>query len=193
MGRIRVNRRKAVFLDRDGVLLKAKIRDGKPFSASSINEFELTVDAKTACDRLRSAGFLLILVTNQPDVARGNISRNSVDQINTRLQAELLLDDVVVCDHDDEDNCNCRKPLPGMLDQAAVTHRIDLTISYIIGDRWKDISAGEAADCKTVWIDYSYTERKPTTASFRAISLLDAVSWIEAQNMIPGSKENNSQ
>src|SRR5258708_3854186 len=118
MGNHAVSRR-AVFLDRDGVLNRAIVRDGKPYPPASPEELEIMPDADKACRDLRNAGFLLIMVTNQPDVARGSQKREVVEAINRILADRLCLDSVKVCYHDDADNCKCRKPEPGLLQEAA--------------------------------------------------------------------------
>jgi D-glycero-D-manno-heptose 1,7-bisphosphate phosphatase len=114
-----------------------------------------------ALERLKAGGFLLIVVTNQPDVARGTQSRSVVEAIHTRLASLLPIDEFRVCYHDDDDACTCRKPKPGMILDAARTHGVDLDASYMVGDRWCDVEAGERARCATVFLDHGYDERKP--------------------------------
>jgi D-glycero-D-manno-heptose 1,7-bisphosphate phosphatase len=128
---------------------------------------------------LRGQGYLLLVITNQPDVPRGKITRDTVERINQNLRAELPLDDVFTCYHDDADDCDCRKPKPGLLFHAARLYGIHLPSSYMIGDRWRDIDAGANAGCKTILIDMGYQEREPVVApDFRARSLVEAVDWI---------------
>jgi histidinol-phosphate phosphatase family protein len=171
--------RRAVFLDRDGVITCALVRGGKPYAPVSLDEMEIAADASAALARLKAAGFLLLVVTNQPDVARGVARREDVEAIHGALSAALPLDAFFVCYHDDADACACRKPLPGLLQMAAAEHGIDLARSYMIGDRWRDIDAGSTAGCRTVLIDRSYDERAPAnTPDARAGSLTDAVDWI---------------
>jgi D-glycero-D-manno-heptose 1,7-bisphosphate phosphatase len=171
--------RRAVFLDRDGVLNCSVVRDGKPYPPASADETIIIPGAAEALARLKGAGFLLLVVTNQPDIARGTQSRDAVDSIHRKLAAALPLDGFFVCYHDDVDRCECRKPLPGLLRQAAEIHGIDLPASFLIGDRWRDIDAGHAADCRTILIDYSYRERGPTAEpSARVRSLPEAVDCI---------------
>ena len=170
---------RAVFLDRDGVINRAVVRDGRPYPPSSLAELELLPDAHEALARLRSAGFRLIVVTNQPDVARGAQTREAVEAIHAALLAEgLPLDDFRVCYHDDDDRCDCRKPLPGMLLSAAQEHNLDLTASFMIGDRWRDVEAGRRAGCTTVFIDNEYAEAGPSQSDLRVKSLNEAVDWI---------------
>src|SRR5206468_2105253 len=120
-----------------------------------------------------------VVVTNQPDVARGTQSRETVEEMNTRLRRELSLDDVFTCFHDDADSCECRKPKPGLLLRAAQQYGIDLGRSYLIGDRWRDIDAGAGAGCKTILIDHRYSERESVSAPDRRVDrLAQAVDWI---------------
>lgn len=171
--------RKAVFLDRDGVINQSIVKKGKPFPPSSLAEVKIIDGVAEALANLRQAGFLLMVVTNQPDVARGTIANSAVEEINSFLQQQLFLDDVFVCIHDDKDKCYCRKPLPGLILQAARKHHIDLQRSFMVGDRWKDVEAGKRAGCKTIWIDLRYDEKKPSAApDYVTQSLVDAASWI---------------
>ncbi len=170
---------KAVFLDRDGVLNHAVIRHGKPYPPSSLEELSIPDDAKSALDTLKLAGFLLIVVTNQPDVTRKKTSLEQVELINNTLKTTLDLDDVRVCYHDDADKCPCRKPKPGLITQAALDYQINLSESFMIGDRWRDIEAGHDAGVKTIWLYNDYNEKKPKYApDFTAASLSEAAGWI---------------
>ena len=171
--------RKGAFLDRDGVLCRAILRDGKPFPPHTVEELEVLSDAPEACRALHAEGFVLVMVTNQPDVARGSLTLETVDAINRRLQEQLGLDRVKVCPHDDLDACPCRKPRPGMLVEAAEESHIDLAASFMIGDRWRDVEAGSRAGCHTVLIDYDYGEgRRGVEPDYRAKSLGEAVAWV---------------
>lgn len=170
--------RRAAFLDRDGVLNRALIRDGRPYSPSGLYEVEIPAGVPEACERLRRSGFLLVVVTNQPEVARGRVTRRSVEEINDFLRSRIPLDDVRACYHDDPDDCDCRKPKPGMLLAAARDLNLDLTRSFIIGDRWRDIEAGRRAGCRTLLIDYGYAEPRPSGMDFATYSLSAAVDWV---------------
>ncbi len=169
---------RAVFLDRDGVLNEAVIRDGKPYPPSSIAELVIAPEIKPALLLLRNAGFLLIVVSNQPDVRRGKTAREDVEAINAALCAQLPLDEIRTCYHDDADQCSCRKPAPGMLLEAALAHKLDLPASFIVGDRWRDVEAGFRAGCKTVFLDRGYREKRPDRADAVVRSLPEAVAWI---------------
>lgn len=170
---------RAVFLDRDGVLNEALVRNGKPYGPTQLAELRIPPGTAEALARLKERDFLLLVVTNQPDVARGVQKRDTVEQMDRRLRAELPLDDVLTCFHDDQDDCDCRKPRPGLVKRAAQQYGIDLGRSYLIGDRWRDMDAGTNAGCKTIWIDHGYAEQSPAAApDARVGSLPEAVDWI---------------
>ena len=173
---------RAVFLDRDGVLNRAVVVDRKPYPPSQVDQFELIPGVISAASDLKQAGFLLIVTTNQPDVARGTQSRDVVDQMHDRLQKEVQVDDILVCWHDDIAGCDCRKPRPGLILTAAQRHGINLQQSFVVGDRWRDIDAGHAAGCSTMLVDYGYDERAPKRApAVRIGSLREAADWILTQ------------
>jgi D-glycero-D-manno-heptose 1,7-bisphosphate phosphatase len=171
--------KRAVFLDRDGVLNEPVVRDGKPYPPANASELTVTAGAAAALGRLRDAGFLLIVVTNQPDIARGTTSRATVDAINQALGHALPLDAFYICPHDDAEHCACRKPLPGLLLEAARDFQVDPAHSFMVGDRWRDIDAGAAAGCRTVLIDRGYRERPPVhPPDYRTATLPEAAAAI---------------
>lgn len=170
--------RRAVFLDRDGVLNRAVVRDGKPYPPDSLEELEILPGVAQALKELRAAGFLNIVVTNQPDVATGKQRREVVEAINARLSEKLTLDAIKVCYHADADNCTCRKPKPGMLLEAARELAVNLKESYLVGDRWRDVAAGNAAGCRVLFIDYAYQEKRPKNPYLSVKSLPEAVAFI---------------
>jgi D-glycero-D-manno-heptose 1,7-bisphosphate phosphatase len=172
---------KAVFLDRDVVLNRAIVCAGKPYPPAGVHELEILPDVPEALALLKSAGFLLLVVTNQPDVARGRQQRAAVENIHATLRKVLPVDDFFVCYHDDTDACDCRKPQPGLLLRAAAKYGLQLSASYLIGDRWRDIEAGRAAGCRTVWIRYAYTEKPPSKPDATFRSCLEAARWILSQ------------
>lgn len=171
-------RKRAVFLDRDGVLNRATLRAGKSYPPQELTEFQLIEGVVEACDLLKSAGFSLIVVTNQPDVATGKQSQAMVEAMHERLVTWLPLDAVLTCFHCDADRCACRKPLPGMLFDAAETHDLELSTSFLVGDRWRDIGAGQAAGCTCYFIDYGYAETRPTAPFHLVTSLLEAAQHL---------------
>jgi D-glycero-D-manno-heptose 1,7-bisphosphate phosphatase len=169
---------RAVFLDRDGVINKAIVRSGKPYPPSSIAELNILPGVELALKKLKAVGFLLIVVTNQPDVATGKTTKIKVDEINNFLIKNLPLDEIRTCYHEDKDMCECRKPLAGSLFAAASKFQIDLRASFMVGDRWRDIEAGKAAGCKTFFINYGYKEKQPNSTEFTVQSLAEAVEII---------------
>ncbi len=171
---------RAVFLDRDGVINRALQREGKPYPPASLAEFEILPGVAEACRKLKQAGFLLIIATNQPDVGRGTMSRQTVEAIHEFMARELPIDRVEVCYHPGKggSDCDCRKPKPGMLLQAARKLNVDLTHSWMVGDRWRDIDCGKAAGCRTIFVDWGYDEVLRAQPDFRVCSLLEAAEII---------------
>jgi D-glycero-D-manno-heptose 1,7-bisphosphate phosphatase len=170
--------RRAVFLDRDGVLNRPIVRNGRPYPPATEDEFEILPDALEALSALRQHGFWLCVVTNQPDVARGTQRRTVVESMNALLRKALPIDDIYSCYHDDADSCGCRKPKPGLLLTAAAEHNIAATGNYMIGDRWRDIDCGHAANCTTIFIDRGYNESLRKQPHFKASDLVTAAGII---------------
>jgi D-glycero-D-manno-heptose 1,7-bisphosphate phosphatase len=170
--------RRAVFLDRDGVINRALVRQGKPYPPANLDSLEILPGVPAALQALHEAGWLLIVVTNQPDVARGTVQREDVQLMHDHLQKRLPIDQFRTCYHDSADNCYCRKPCPGALIDAAEEHGIDLARSYMVGDRWRDTEAGERAGCKTIFLDYGYAEKQPEKFDHRVRSLTEAADII---------------
>jgi D-glycero-D-manno-heptose 1,7-bisphosphate phosphatase len=172
--------RAAVFFDRDGVLNRAVVRGGRPYPPASVADLEIVPDAFDALTRLGDAGYCLVCVTNQPDVARGVQQREVVDAINAEVRRRLPLDDFRVCYHDTTDGCDCRKPKPGMLIASALECRLHLSTSVMVGDRWSDIEAGRRAGCRAVLLGDGYGEPNPWNAQpdARAGSLAEVAAWI---------------
>jgi D-glycero-D-manno-heptose 1,7-bisphosphate phosphatase len=166
--------RRAVFLDRDGVLNQAVVRGGKPYPPQTVAELIVNGEAPGALATLKDLGFFLVVVTNQPDVARGTQTRAMVDQINAKLSEQMPLDAIYVCDHDGP-RCHCRKPKPGMLLDAARDHEINLATSYMIGDRYRDVEAGQAAGVESIWLDRGYQEPSPIQPYIHVTSLTEAI------------------
>jgi D-glycero-D-manno-heptose 1,7-bisphosphate phosphatase len=170
--------RRAVFLDRDGVINRSLTRGGRPYAPTTLADFEILPGVAEALLTLRRAGYLNIVVTNQPDIKTGKQSIELLQLMHERMLKELALDDIQYCPHIDEDKCTCRKPHPGMLLDAAERLQIDLSASWMIGDRWRDIAAGQAAGCHCCFIDHGYVERQPEQPFSRAASLPEAVAEI---------------
>lgn len=175
---------RAVFLDRDGVINRALVRDNKPYPPTTVAEFELLPGVEEACAKLKAAGFLLIVATNQPDVGRGTLSQAALDAIHAEMLRRLPIDRVEVCTHPGQgkSDCDCRKPKPGMLLRAARELGLDLAQSWMVGDRWRDIDCGAAAGVKTVFIDYGYDEQLRAKPDFCVQNLLEAAVIITAQS-----------
>jgi D-glycero-D-manno-heptose 1,7-bisphosphate phosphatase len=174
-------KRRAIFLDRDGVLNRALVRDGRPYPPAGPADVEILPGVPDALADLRRAGFLLLVVTNQPDVARSKTSGATVEAIHTHLRSALDLDGIYTCLHDDSDQCACRKPLPGLLLRAAQEHAVDLPESFMVGDRWRDMEAGRRAGCTTILVDYGYREPLCSKPDKRVASLREAADWILAR------------
>jgi len=146
----------AVFLDRDGVLNPLIEEEGGHRSPRTAEEFELDDGAARIVAELREAGYRVFIVTNQPDLARGKLPLEELRVMNSRIRARLGVDDLRVCPHDDADECECRKPAPGMLHVLAKRWGVDLSASYMVGDTWRDVDAGRAAGCTTILIRRPY-------------------------------------
>ena len=170
--------RQAVFLDRDGVINRAVVKNGKPFPPASLDAFEFLPGVESAALALRKAGFLIVVVTNQPDVATGLQAREVVESMHKKLHDAAICDDIKVCYHTDDDACDCRKPKPGMLLEAAKEWQIDLQRSFMVGDRWRDVAAGKAAGCQTFFIDYQYREQSAEKPDAIVTSLKEAAKLI---------------
>ncbi len=172
--------RRAVFLDRDGVINRALEHEAKPYPPRSLAEFEILPEVPSACAKLKAAGFLLVVVTNQPDVGRGTLPKEIVETIHTEMCRRLPIDRVEVCYHPGQSasDCDCRKPKPGMLLHAAKELGIDLAQSWMVGDRWRDVDCGQAAGCRTVFIDRGYAEELRQKPHFSARNLAQAADII---------------
>lgn len=170
--------KKAFFLDRDGVINQLIFREGKAQAPYSLEELALYPGVKEACLRIKESGYLVIIVTNQPDVARGWVKVESVEMINSKIKELLPIDDIKICFHTNSDQCLCRKPMPGMLFEAAREWEIDLLASYMIGDRYGDISAGVSAGCKTALVGPGDLQGNFPGPDYHVTSLLEAVRLI---------------
>ena len=167
---------KAVFLDRDGVLNRSNVWDGRPFAPTELADFEILAGAPAAVARLKEAGFLTIVATNQKDVGRGLVALEVLEAMHARLRAAMPLDDIYVCSC--VDDCPCYKPNPGMLLEAAEKWRIDLGRSYMVGDRWRDVEAGHRAGCRTLFLDLGYAEKLALAPDWTVADLGEATDVI---------------
>jgi D-glycero-D-manno-heptose 1,7-bisphosphate phosphatase len=170
--------RRAVFLDRDGVLNRSEVRGGKPYAPRRLEDFRLLPGAADAVRDLKVAGFLVIVVTNQPDIGNGLMDSAVVQAMHAKLRARVPVDDIRMCPHRQDAGCACRKPRPGMLLAAAKRWNIDMRNSYMVGDRDGDISAGKAAGCRTVLVDRYYCEPRRAVSDKKVRSLAAAVRYI---------------
>jgi D-glycero-D-manno-heptose 1,7-bisphosphate phosphatase len=167
-------KRRAVFLDRDGVLAEAIVRaDGHPYAPTRVEDFVLVPEAAEQVQRLHAAGFLCIVFTNQPELASGMLSQADLEEIHRIMREALPLHDVYVCPHDKSEHCRCHKPETGMLDDAVAHWDIDLAASFVIGDRWRDVDAGRAAGCYSILIERPYSAA--SWADVRVATLTEAV------------------
>jgi D-glycero-D-manno-heptose 1,7-bisphosphate phosphatase len=169
-----------VFLDRDGVINRAVERDGKPYPPRTIADFEILPEVPAACAKLKAAGFLLVVATNQPDVGRGTLDQATVEKIHAYMLTQLPIDRVEMCYHPGQglSDCDCRKPRPGMLLRAARELNADLAHCWMVGDRWRDVDCGHAAGCKTIFIDRGYSEELKQKPDFCIKNLLEAAEII---------------
>jgi D-glycero-D-manno-heptose 1,7-bisphosphate phosphatase len=171
-----------VFLDRDGVLTRPVVREGRPYPPTRAEDVELYEDVLAGCQRLKAAGFLLVVLSYQPDVGRRTQSRAAVDAINQKIADALpQIDHFEICFHAGEEfgePCDCRKPKPGMLLHAAQLMGINLGGSFMIGDRWRDIECAKAAGCRAIFIDHHYTEAVPQKPDVTVVTFSEAVTAV---------------
>ena len=170
--------KRAVFLDRDGVINQNMVRNGRPYAPMRVEDFVILPDVVETVRRLRNAGYAVIVATNQPDVGAGRQSLQTIEKMHERLRRQVPVDDIKVCHHLDQDHCACRKPKPWMLLDAAEEHSIDLSRSWMIGDRWRDMAAGRFAGCRTVFVDYGYEEQRPECPDAVVRSLAEAMPFV---------------
>ena len=170
---------KAVFLDRDGVINYSIVREGKPYPPDVLGDFRFYEDADQALLSLKISGYLLVIVTNQPDVATGKQSREIVESMHQLIHQRLPIDLIKVCYETDSQECKCYKPKPGMLIEASRELNINLAASYMIGDRWRDIGAGQNAGCKkSILLERGYREEHFYKADFSCQNLTEAARFI---------------
>ena len=173
-----VNNNKAVFLDRDGVLVKSFVKKGKAYAPIKFKDFKIYKDSEKCVKKLNSLGFLTIVVTNQPDVGKKLISEETLRKMHTVLKKKTKISKIYTCIHTSEQKCKCRKPMSGMLIEAAKVDQINLKKSYMIGDRSMDILCGSRVGCKTIFINRNYKEKKPTKQIASVRNLMEATKCI---------------
>ena len=171
--------RKAIFFDRDGVINKVVVDNGKPYSPRKIDDFAIFLEAKECLSSSRDLGFLNIIITNQPDIARNLLDKDELEAMHKIIEEELPVDDIMLCSHDNDDNCSCRKPKPGLIIDAAKTWSINCASSFVIGDTWRDMEAGKAVGCRTVLLNKSYNQDCRQSCDFRVDNLKEAVELIK--------------
>lgn len=168
----------AIFLDRDGIINEPIVKNKLPYSPNSLLDFVFCSDIFKFVTAMNQYGFKIFVVTNQPEVARGTVRKDVIESMHEMIRAELGIKEIEVCYHDNDDYCLCRKPKPGMIFSLAKTHKINLAQSFMIGDRWKDVAAGKAAGCKTIFFDRQYSEPKPSNPDYTITKMSEAGSII---------------
>lgn len=168
----------ALFLDRDGTINRTHVSNGKPLAPVRVEDFEVLPGVAQVVSRVRASGFPVIVVTNQPDLSTGKQTVESLAAINAVMQQQVAVDDIFVCPHTEAHGCDCRKPKPGLIMAASAKWHVDLPRSVMVGDRWRDVEAGQAAGCRTVYIDGQYDEPRPEGADRVVASLAEAEEFI---------------
>lgn len=174
---------KAFFLDRDGVVNEVIKKRSKPFPPKDLTEFKFCRGIKKFINICRLKKYKIFIVTNQPDYKRGKVTKSSIENINAFIYMNLNIDEIVCCYHDDDDNCDCRKPKYGMLKYLKKKYCINMKKSFMIGDRWKDIECGKNAGCKTIFIDKSYEEIKPKKYDFSFKSITSLIKGLNEKKI----------
>ena len=177
----KIGNRPAVFLDRDGIINPLIMRDGKRTSPRAQSEWQIFPDVEPSLEMLRNSGFLLLVITNQPEIARGQSDPALVREFHEDLLRRGLVDAVKMCPHDDSDACACRKPRPGLILQYEKEMGVDLSKSVLIGDTWKDIEAGAAAGVQTILVRRPYSgEARP---DYEVDGLLEAAELVLSRKL----------
>jgi histidinol-phosphate phosphatase family protein len=167
----------AVFLDRDGTLMEDVDYCGDP------RDVRVFAGAGEALRRLKSAGFRLIVVTNQSGIGRGYFTEETYRAVDAELRRQLgadLIDASYHCPHLPDDGCACRKPSPQLVINAAREHRLDLTRSFLVGDKSSDVECGRAAGVRTILVTTGYGRTEPCKADWTAEDLKTAADIILA-------------
>jgi D-glycero-D-manno-heptose 1,7-bisphosphate phosphatase len=188
--------RRAVFLDRDGVLDEPVVVDGGERPPWKLEELRIVGDARAALDRLREAGLAMVVVTNQPDVGRGTLDRDMAELINFEVKDALGVDAIYSCFHSGAEPCACRKPAPGMIFAAARDLELAVEGSWLVGDRWVDIAAGRSVGLRTVLLrrvgswgpSSGVLPPRDLQPDHIATSLTEAVSFIVGPDSSTGTR-----
>ena len=170
--------RPAVFLDRDGVVNAVKLKNRKPYPPSNLDELIVLDGVRESVEKFELNGLTVVVVTNQPDITNGHTTFKIVKEIHQRIAQLTGLRYFYVCHHNSEAQCLCRKPKPGLLTNAASDLKLDLKNSFMVGDRWSDITAGQSVGCKNFFVNNAYLEPKPTLPFIEVESLMQASDYI---------------
>ena len=165
---------RGVFLDRDGILNKTYFQGKIPIPPSNLDEVEIIPGVIEAIKLFSENNFLPVVITNQPDISRGVNTVEIVESINQKIGDLTGINHFYICPHDDQHMCSCRKPKPGLIHLSASELTLELTGSIMVGDRWRDVAAGQALNLTSYFVDYSYDEKKPNEPFIKVSSLLDA-------------------
>jgi D-glycero-D-manno-heptose 1,7-bisphosphate phosphatase len=166
---------KAAFLDRDGVINKAILKSGRPHPPKDASELEILTGVAEAVGLLKKNGYEIVVISNQPDVARGITSCINVELINEKIRELTGIKEFFLCFHDDKDKCSCRKPLSGLIEKACLSLNLSIKDSFLVGDRWSDIKAGQTLGIRCYFLDNNYLEPQPVEPFLRVSSLIEAV------------------
>ena len=171
--------KKAVFLDRDGVVSRAVVINNRPFSIRRASDLQILDEVNEALGIFGKLALIPIIISNQPDVARGLLSQLEHEKIESKIVTLTGISKIYTCTHDEKDNCFCRKPKPGLILKAAEDHDIDITKSYLIGDRWRDMDLAKNVDCRSFFINRNYEEKYPEYFDYETGSILESAKIIE--------------
>ena len=170
----------AIFLDRDGVINFTKIIRGKPYAPKYYKDFRIFSNTEKCLNSIKQMGFLAIVITNQPDIGNKKTSHLEVKKMHDKLYSLKTIDKIYVCPHSQLENCVCRKPSPYLFFSAKKEFNIDMKKSWMIGDRYTDIQAGNVAGLKTIFIDRKYKETLNKQISCKKVnSLIEAINYIK--------------
>ena len=148
-----------VFIERDGVLNKVRVERQQQVGPLTLEEFKVNQSAVPLLKKLKAAGFIVVVTTNQPGLSRGDLSRREMDRMHDFLRRALPVDDIFVCPHDEADRCPCRKPKPGLLIEARFKWQLDMDRSFVVSDKWQDAEAARSAGCTSLLLESPWIGR----------------------------------